>query len=99
MHDKLAFTAGILLESHQLIEAVQLGLQTVRIAFTVGILLESHQLIEAVRLGCKPSEISNIASLSSNLHYWVYNYFTFYFIPTTITTTNQSLNSFKCMIN
>ena len=69
MHDKLAFTAGILLESHQLIEAVQLGLQTVRIAFTVGILLESHQLIEAVRLGCKPSEISNIASLSSNLHY------------------------------
>ena len=69
MHDKLAFTAGILLESHQLIEAVQLGLQTVRIAFTAGILLESHQLIEAVRLGCKPSEISNIASLSSNLHY------------------------------
>ena len=69
MHDKLAFTAGILLESHQLIEAVQLGLQTVRIAFTAGILLESHQLIEVVRLGCKPSEISNIASLSSNLHY------------------------------
>ena len=69
MHAKLAFTAGILLESHQLIEVVQLGLQTVRIAFTVGILLESHQLIEAVRLGCKPSEISNIASLSSNLHY------------------------------
>ena len=25
MHDKLAFTAGILLESHQLTEVVQLG--------------------------------------------------------------------------
>ena len=99
MHDKLAFTASILLESHQLIEAVQLGLQTVRLAFTAGILLESHQLTEAVQLGYKPSEISNLASLSLNLHYWVYNYFTFYFIPTTITTTNQGLNSFKCMIN
>ena len=99
MHDKLAFTAGILLESHQLIEAVQLGLQTVRLAFTAGILLESHQLTEAVQLGYKPSEISNLVSLSLNLHYWVYNYFTFYFIPTTITTTNQGLNSFKCMIN
>ena len=91
--------AGILLESHQLIEAVQLGLQTVRLAFTAGILLESHQLIETVLLGCKPSEISDLASLSSNLHYLVYNYFTFYFISTTITTTNQGLNSFKCMIN
>ena len=99
MHDKLAFTAGILLESHQLIEAVQLGLQTVRLAFTAGILLESHQLTEAVQLGYKPSEISNLVSLSLNLHYWVYNYFTFYFIPTTITTTNQGLNSFKFMIN
>ena len=48
MHDKLAFTAGILLESHQLIEAVQLGLQTVIVAFTVGILLESHQFTEVV---------------------------------------------------
>ena len=48
MHDKLAFTAGILLESHQLIEAVQLGLQTVRVAFTVGILLESHQFTEVI---------------------------------------------------
>ena len=48
MHDKLVFTAGILLESHQLIEAVQLGLQTVRLAFIVGILLESHKLTEAV---------------------------------------------------
>ena len=48
MHDKLAFTAGILLESHQLIEAVQLGLQTVRLAFIAGILLESHKLTEAV---------------------------------------------------
>ena len=42
MHDKLAFTAGFLLESHQLIEAVQLGLQTVKVVFTAGILLESH---------------------------------------------------------
>ena len=99
MHDKLAFTAGILLKSYQLIEAVQLGLQTVRVAFTAGILLESHKLTEAVQLGCKPSEINDFASLSSNLHYLVYNYFTFYFIPTTITTTNQGLNSFKCMIN
>ena len=58
MHDKLAFTAGILLESHQLIEAVQLGLQTVRVAFTASILLESHQLTKAVQLGCKSSETS-----------------------------------------
>ena len=42
MHDKLAFTADILLESHQHIEAVQLGLQTVKVVFTAGILLESH---------------------------------------------------------
>ena len=99
MHDKLAFTVGILLESHQLIKAVQLGLQTVRVAFTASILLESHQLTEVVQLGYKPSEISDLTSLSSNLHYRVYNYFTFHFIPTTITTTNQGLNSFKCMIN
>ena len=99
MHDKLAFTSGFLLESHQLIEVVQLGLQTVKVAFTASILLESHQLTEAVQLGCKTSKISDLASLSLNLHYWVYNYFTFYFIPTTITTTNQDLNSFKCMIN
>ena len=58
MHDKLAFTVGILLESHQLIEAVQLGLQTVRVAFTASILLESHQFTEAVQLGCKPLETS-----------------------------------------
>ena len=58
MHDKLAFTAGILLESHQLIEAVQLGLQTVKVVFTAGILLESHQLTEAVQLGFKSSETS-----------------------------------------
>ena len=42
MGDKLAFTAGFLLESHQLIEVVQLGLQIVRVAFIAGILLESH---------------------------------------------------------
>ena len=48
MHDKLAFTADILLETHQFIEAVQLGLQTVRVAFTVGILLESHQFTEVI---------------------------------------------------
>ena len=42
MHDKLAFTTGILLESHQLIEAVQLGLQIVRVAFIASILLESR---------------------------------------------------------
>ena len=42
MHDKLAFTAGFLLESHQLIEVVQLGLQTVKVAFTASILLESY---------------------------------------------------------
>ena len=58
MHDKLVFTADVLLESHQLIEAVQLGLQTVKVAFTAGILLESHQLIEAVQVGCKLSETS-----------------------------------------
>ena len=58
MHDKLAFTAGILLESHQLKEAVQLGLQTVKVAFITGILLESHQLTEAVQLGCKSLETS-----------------------------------------
>ena len=69
MHDKLAFIVGILLESHQLIKAVQLGLQTVRLAFIAGILLESHKLTEAVQLGCKPSEISELAFLSSNLHY------------------------------
>ena len=73
MHDKLAFTTGILLESHQLIEAVQLGLQTVKPAFAAGILLqfsaEIHQLTKVVQLDCKPSEISDIASLSSNLHY------------------------------
>ena len=69
MHDKLTLTAGFLLESHQLIEAVQLGLQTVRVAFTAGILLESHQLTEAVQLGCKPLEISDLTSLSSILHY------------------------------
>ena len=50
MHDKLAFTADILLESHQLIEAVQLGLQTVRVAFTASILLESYQLPDATQL-------------------------------------------------
>ena len=48
MHDKLAFTAGFLLESYKLIEAVQLGLQIIRVAFTAGILLESHQLTEVV---------------------------------------------------
>ena len=48
MHDKLAFTTGFLLESHQLIEVVQLGLQNVRVAFTAGILLESHQLTEVI---------------------------------------------------
>ena len=48
MHDKLVFTADILLETHYLIEAVQLGLQTVRVAFTVGILLESHQFTEVI---------------------------------------------------
>ena len=48
MHDKLVFTVGILLESHQLIEAVQLGLQIVRVAFIAGILLEFHQLTKAV---------------------------------------------------
>ena len=58
MHDKLAFTAGILLESHQLTEVVQLRLQTIRVTFTAGILLESHQFTEAVQLGCKPSETS-----------------------------------------
>ena len=58
MHDKLAFTTGILVESHQLIEAVQLGLQIVRVAFIAGILLESRQLTEAVQLGCKSSETS-----------------------------------------
>ena len=52
MHDKLAFIADILLESHQLIEAVQLRLQAIRVAFTAVILLESHQLTEAVQLGC-----------------------------------------------
>ena len=56
MHDKLAFTTGFLLESHQLIEAVQLGLQNVKVAFTAGILLESHQLTKVVQLGCKSSE-------------------------------------------
>ena len=70
-----------------------------KLAFTAGILLESYQLTQAVQLGYKPSEISDFASLSSNLHYWVYNYFTFYFIPTTITTTNQGLNSFKFIIS
>ena len=69
MHDKLAFIAGFLLKSHQFIETVQLGLQIIKVAFTVGILLESHQLIKAVQLGCKPSEISDLTSLSSNLHY------------------------------
>ena len=44
------------------------------------ILLESYQLTEAVQLGCKPSEISDLASLSLNLHYWVYDYFTFKYI-------------------
>ena len=58
MHDKLAFTTGILLESHQLIEAVQLGLQIVRVAFITGTLLESHQLTKAVQLGFKSSETS-----------------------------------------
>ena len=58
MGDKLAFTAGFLLESHQLIEVVQLGLQNVRVAFTAGILLESHQLTEVIQLGCKSSETS-----------------------------------------
>ena len=48
MHDKLAFTTGFLLESHQLIEVVQLGLQNVRVAFTADILLESHQLTEVI---------------------------------------------------
>ena len=69
MHDKLVFTASILLKSYQLIEAVQLGLQTVRVAFTASILLESYQLTEAVQLGCKPSEINDFISLSSNLYY------------------------------
>ena len=54
MHDKLAFTASILLESHQLTEVVQLGLQTIRVAFTTGILLESYQLTDATQLGYKP---------------------------------------------
>ena len=58
MHDKLAFTTGFLLESHQLIEAVQLGLQNVKVAFTAGILLESHQLTKAVQLGFKSLETS-----------------------------------------
>ena len=58
MHDKLAFTAGFLLESYKLIEAVQLGLQIIRVAFTAGILLESHQLTEVVQLGYKSSETS-----------------------------------------
>ena len=44
------------------------------------------------------TKISDFASLSLNLHYWVYDYFTFYFIPTSIITINQGLNSFKCMI-
>ena len=54
MHDKLAFTASILLKSHQLTEVVQLGLQTIRVAFTTGILLESYQLTDATQLGYKP---------------------------------------------
>ena len=33
------------------------------------ILLESHQLTEVVQLGCKPLEISDLTSLSLNLHY------------------------------
>ena len=80
MHDKLAFIAGILLESHQLTEAIQLGLQTIRVAFTAGILLESYQLTDATHLGCKSSEISDFVSISLNLHHWVYDYFTFKYI-------------------
>ena len=70
---------------------------------TAGIiLLESHQLTEAVQLGCKPSKISDLVSLSLNLHYWVYDYFSFKYIllySTAIIIINQGLNSFKCMIN
>ena len=51
-----------------------------KLAFAVGILLESHQLAEAIQLGYKLSEISDLASLSLNLHYWVYDYFTFKYV-------------------
>ena len=54
MHDKLAFTAGILLESHQVTDVVQLGMQTIRFAFTPSILLKSYQLTDAPQLGYKP---------------------------------------------
>ena len=73
-----------------------------KLAFAVGILLESHQLAEAIQLGYKLSEISDLASLSLNLHleYMIISHLnTYYFIPTAITTINQDLNSFKCMIN
>ena len=51
--------------------------------------------------GCKPLEISDSASIPLNLHleYMITSHLnTYYFIPTTITTINQGLNSFKCMI-
>ena len=54
MHDKLASTTGILLESHQLTEAVQLGCKPSEITFTAGILLESYQLTDATQLCYKP---------------------------------------------
>ena len=79
MHDKLAFTAGILLESHQLTEVVQLGLQTIRVALTAGILLESYQLTDATQLGYKPYKdkwlcfhIFKFTSLSTwLLYFWI----------------------------
>ena len=83
MHDKLAFTTGFLLESHQLIEAIQLGLQTVRVAFTAGILLESHQLTEAVQLGYKPSEISTLLPYLQIyiIEYIITSHFTLFQLP------------------
>ena len=54
MHDKLASTAGILLESYQSTNATQLGYKPYKVASTAGILLESYQPTDATQLGYKP---------------------------------------------
>ena len=70
---------------------------------TVGvILLESCQLTDIILLGLQT--IRRQVTLLPYLQIYITEYMitshlnTYYFIPTTITTINQGLNSFKCMI-
>ena len=47
-----------------------------KLTSTTGILLEPYQPTNATQLDYNHTKISDFASISLNLHHWVYDYFT-----------------------